>query len=66
MEEEVSDINDNNNENIYKEKEAECIHDTFPDEMEECVYDRNNNNNEKYDKGENEDETTDYERTTMD
>ena len=45
MEEEVSDINDNKNENIYKEKDAGCIHDTFPDEMEECVYDRKSNKN---------------------
>ena len=66
MEEDVSDINDKNNENIHKEKENEFIDDTFPDEMEECIYYRNNNNNEKYDEGKNEGETTDYDRITMD
>ena len=50
--------------NIYKEKEAECIDDTFPDEMEECVYDRNKIKN-KYDQGKNEGETTDSDSTTM-
>ena len=34
MEEGVSDINDDKNEKEYEEKEAECIDDTFPDEME--------------------------------
>ena len=41
MEEEVSDKIDNKNEKIYKEKQAECIYDSFPDEMIECLYDRN-------------------------
>ena len=66
MKEDVSDINDNKNKNIYKEKEAECIDNTFPDEIQEGIYDRNNNKNEKYDEGKNEDETTDYNSTTLD
>ena len=37
--------------NIHEEKEAECIDDTLPHEMEEGVYDKNNNKNEKYDEG---------------
>ena len=41
MEKCVSDINDDNNGKNYKGKEAECIDETFPDEMEECVNDRN-------------------------
>ena len=45
MEEYVSDINDDKNEKKYKEKETECIDDTFPDNMEEGAYDRNNNKN---------------------
>ena len=51
MEEDVSDINDNKNEKIYKEREAEFMDNTFPDDMEEGVYDRNNNKNEEYDEG---------------
>ena len=34
--------------------------------MEECAYDRNNNKNEKYNEGNNSDETKDSESTTMD
>ena len=66
MEEDISDINDNNNEKVYKDKEAECIDDTLPYEMEECVYDKNNNKNEKSDEGGKEGETTDSKSTTMD
>ena len=66
MEEDVSDINDDRNENKYKEKEAELIYDTFPEETEEREYDRNNNKNGKYDEKKNECETTDSESTTMD
>ena len=66
MEEYVSDINDDKNENNYREKEAECIDDTLPDDIEEGVYDRNNNKNEKYDEGKNEGETKDSDSTTMD
>ena len=49
MQEDVSDINDDKNENNYEEKEAEFIYYNFPDEMQEGVYDINNNKNEKYD-----------------
>ena len=41
MEKVVRDINEDKNEKIYKEKEAECIYYTFPDEMEEGVNYRN-------------------------
>ena len=37
--------------NKYKGQVAECIDDTFPDDMEECVYDSKNNKNEKSDEG---------------
>ena len=66
MEEDVSDINDDKNKKKYKEKEAELIYDTFPEEMEEGVYDRNNNKNEKYDGENNKGETTDSDSTKMD
>ena len=41
MEEDVSDINDNKNEKYIQGKYAEWIDDTFPDDTEEGVYDRN-------------------------
>ena len=47
MEEVVKDINDDKNE-IYDEgKEAECLDETSPDDIEEGVNDRNDNNEEK-------------------
>ena len=39
MEEGVSDINDDKNEEIDEEKEAECLDDTSPDDMEGGVSD---------------------------
>ena len=59
-------IKNDKNEETDEGKEAECIDDTFPGEMEECVYDRNNNKNEKYDDREKEGETIDSDSTTMD
>ena len=44
-------------------EEAECLDDTFPDEMEEGVNDRNKNKNEKYDEEKEEGETTDSDST---
>ena len=41
MEEGVYDINDDKNEKNYEEKEAECIYDTFSDDTEESLNDRN-------------------------
>ena len=49
MKEYVSGINDENNEKNYKKEQAEFIDDTFPDDTEEGVYNRNINKNEKYD-----------------
>ena len=66
MEECVSDINDYKNEKSYKEKQAECIDESFPGEMEEGVNDRNENKSENYDEEKNEGETTDSDSTTID
>ena len=49
MQEGVSDINDDKNEIIDEEKEAECLDDTSPDEMEEGVNYRKDDKNEKND-----------------
>ena len=40
MEEGVSDINDDKNEEINEEKEAEFLYDTSPEEMKEGVSDK--------------------------
>ena len=40
MEEGVSDINDDNNEEIDGGKEVECLDDTSPDKMEEGLSDK--------------------------
>ena len=66
MEKCVSDINDDNTEKDYREKEAEWIYETFPDEMEEGVNDRNENKNDNYDGEKNEGETTDSDSTIID
>ena len=52
MQEGVNDRNDDKNEKKYEGKEAECLDDTSPDQMEEDVNDINDNKNEKYDEGE--------------
>ena len=59
MEEGVSDRKDDKNEKNDEEKEAECLDDTIPFDMEEGVKDIN-------DEVKNEGETTDSESTTMD
>ena len=66
MEEYVSDINYDNIGKLYKKKQAECIDETFPNEMKEGVNDRNENKNENYDKEKNKGEITDYESTKID
>ena len=40
MEKGINDIKDDKNEKKYEEKEAECLDDTSPDEMEEVVRDK--------------------------
>ena len=40
MEEDVSDINDDKNEKNDEEKEAECLDENSPNEMEEGVSDK--------------------------
>ena len=49
MEEGVSERKDDNNENNYKGKEAECPDNTPPDDMEEGASDRKDDKNEKND-----------------
>ena len=66
MEDGVSDINDENNERNYKGTEAECLDDTFSDEMREGVNDKNENKNEKYDEEKEDGKTTDSDSTTID
>ena len=64
--EEVLKYIDFNKYEIHDEgKEAECLDETSPDEMEEVLNDRNDNKNEKYDEEKQTDETTDSDSTTI-
>ena len=47
MEEYVCDRENDKRENIDEGKEAECLDDTYPYQMEEDISDINDNNNEK-------------------
>ena len=47
MEEGIKDINDDNNEIYDEEKEAECLDDTSPVEMEESLKYRKDDKDEK-------------------
>ena len=51
MEEVVSDINDDKNENYDEDKEAEFPDEFSPIEVKEGVSDRNDDNNEEFDEG---------------
>ena len=51
MEEDVSDEKNDKSENNDEGKEAECLDDTSPDDMEEYGSDINDKKNEKYIQG---------------
>ena len=48
MEEVVSDLKHYRSEKGYRETEAECLDDTSPGDMEECVRGINDDKNENY------------------